>query len=83
MQTITLEITNDNAIKVLQELQDKHFINIVAKSDLTSPVFPGKPLTPQEFEAWVRNRENGPAMTLKEAKIKWARKKSQLLKHVK
>jgi hypothetical protein len=83
MQTVTLEITNDNAIKVLQELQDKHFINIVAKSDLSSPVFPGKPLTSEEFKAWAANRENGPAMTLKEARIKWARKKNQLLKLVK
>lgn len=80
MQTVTLEITNDSAIKVLQELQDKHFINIVAHSDLNAPVFPGKPLTPQEFKKWAASRENSPAMTLKEARIKWARKKSGLLK---
>ncbi len=80
MQTLTLQITDDNALKVLQDLQDKHFINIIAKPDFNSLVFPGKPLTTEEFKDWIESRENGPSMSLKDAKAKWAKKKNQLTK---
>jgi len=43
MQILTLEITNDNAYKVLQDLVEKHFIKIPAKPDLNDSVFPGSP----------------------------------------
>jgi hypothetical protein len=80
MQTLTLEITDDNALKVLQDLQDKHFINIIAKPDFNSLVFPGKPLTTEEFKGWIESRENCSSMSLKDAKAKWAKKKNQLTK---
>ena len=80
MQTFTVEITNDNAVKALQELQEKHYINIIATTDIDSPVFPGKPLSPQQFKKLVVSRENGPGMSLKEAKAKWTRKGKELLK---
>ena len=80
MQTVTVEITNNNALKVLQELQEKHFINIIAEPDLNSSVFPGKPLTTKEFKDFITARESGPSLTLKEAKGKWQKKKKQLLK---
>ncbi|MEO6721004.1 MAG: hypothetical protein ABIN67_11565 [Ferruginibacter sp.] len=80
MQTITVEITNNNALKVLQELQEKHFINIIPEPDLNAAVFPGKPLTTKEFKDFIDARENGKSLTLKEAKIKWQKKKKQLLK---
>lgn len=80
IQTVTVEITNENALKVLQDLQEKHFINIIAKPDFNSFVFPGKPLTTQEFKEWIESREKGPSMSLKEAKAKWAKKKKTLLK---
>ncbi len=83
METLTVEITNNNALKVLQELQEKRFINIRIKPDLNSPVFPGEPLTQEEFKELILSRENGSSMSLKEAKTKWTKKKKQLLKLVK
>ena len=80
MQTLTVEITNDNALKVLQDLQERHFINILAKPDLNSLVFPGEPLTTEEFREFILSRENGASMSLKEANAKWAKKRKQLLK---
>lgn len=80
MKTLTVEITNDDALKVLQDLQEKHFINIIAKPDLNSPVFPGEPLTTEEFKEFILRRESGSSMSLNEAKTKWAKKKKQLLK---
>lgn len=79
-QTLTLEITNKDALKVLQDLQEKNFINIIAEPDFSSLVYPGKPLSSEEFKEWVQNRENGQSMSLKEAKVKWAKKKKELLK---
>lgn len=83
MQIFTVEITNDNALKVLQELQEKQFINIVAQADLASPVFPRNPLTLKEFRDLILSRENGSSISLKEAKSRWAKKKNQLLKSAK
>jgi len=80
MKTLTVEITNDDALKVLQDLQEKHFINIITKPDLNSLVFPGEPLTTEEFKDFIISRETGSSMSLNEAKIKWAKKKKQLLK---
>lgn len=80
MKTLTVEITNDDALKVLQDLQEKHFITIIAKPDLNSPVFSREPLTTEEFKEFILSRESGSSMSLNEAKIKWAKKKKQLLK---
>lgn len=80
MKTLTVEITNDEALTVLQDLHEKHFINIITKPDLNSTVFPGEPLTTEEFKELIINRESGSSMSLNEAKTKWAGKKKQLLK---
>jgi hypothetical protein len=80
MQTLTAEITNDNPLKILQDLQERHFINILAKSDPNSVIFPGEPLTPEEFREFILGRENGTRLSLKEANAKWAKKRKQLHK---
>lgn len=80
MQTLTVEIKNENALKVLQDLQEKHFINILAKPDFNAHLFPGEPLTVREFQILIKNREEGPSITLSQAKSKWSKKKKQLLR---
>jgi hypothetical protein len=64
----------------LHDLQEKHFINIVAKTTFNSLVFPGKQLTTEEFRDWIKSRVNAPSMSLKDAKAKWDKKKNQLAK---
>ncbi len=78
MQIITLEITNDNALKVLLALQEKNFVNIIAKSNFNSLALPGKPLTIKQFKNWIESRENGPSMNFRDAKAKWAKEKSRI-----
>ena len=80
MQMLTVEITNNSALKVLQNLQLKHFIRILSEPDFNSLVFTGEPLTTEEFKEFIASREDGPNMSLTEAKSKWARKKKQLLR---
>lgn len=83
MQTFTVEITNNDALKVLQDLQEKHFIKVLAKPDQNSFIFPGKPLTTEEFKDMIAEAESSGSITLKEAKASWARQRKELLKLVK
>jgi len=78
MQTLTVEIKSDDALKVLQDLQEKHFINILPSPDLKSHVFPGDPMSEEEFKDFIFKRESGDFLTLKQAKESWAKKKMKL-----
>ena len=77
MQTFTVEIKNDNALKVLQDLQEKHFINILSAPDLNSHVFPGEPMSEEEFKDFISKRENGDSISFKQAKESWAKKRKK------
>jgi len=83
MQTLTVEIKNENALKVLQDLQEKHHIEIRSRLDLNSLIFPGKPMTADEFKAMIENAENSGSMTFNEAKSKWASQRKRLQKFAK
>jgi hypothetical protein len=78
MQTLTVEIKNDDALKVLQDLQQNHFINILSSPNLNSHVFPGEPMSEEEFKKFIFRRENRDLVTLKQAKESWAKKKMKL-----
>lgn len=83
MQTLTVEIMHDNALMMLEDMQEKHFIKIIAQPDAQSHVFPGEPFTVEEMKQWVENREKGESMSLETAKQRWAKKEKQLLASVK
>ena len=83
MQTFTVEITNDNAVKALLELQKKRYIKIISTADPESPALPGKPLSPQQLKELVLSRENGKGMSLEEARAKWNKRREEILKLVK
>ena len=78
MQTLTVQITNNNALKTLRDLEDKRFIKIVKSPGFASPALPGKEIDLPAFEAWISDSENAPSVSLKEAKSKWAARKRQL-----
>lgn len=79
MKTITIEITNENALKALQE---KNLINILPQPHFDSLIFSGKPSTIDEFKDWISDRENGTSLSLKEAKALWVKKRKHLQKFV-
>lgn len=83
MQTFTVEITNNDALKVLQYLQEKHFIKILSKPDRNSLIFLGKPLTTEEFKDMIAEAESSGSISLKEAKASWARQRKEILKLLK
>jgi len=44
-----VEIKDENALKVFQDLQGKQFINRLSNPDLNYHVFPSEPMSPEEF----------------------------------
>ena len=78
MQTLTIAINNNNALKTLHELEDKQLISIVHSDELDVPALPGKSLSLSEFSNWVNQAEKAPTVTHEEAKLIWASKRNQL-----
>ena len=78
MRTVTVQITNNSALKTLRDLEGKKYIRIVKTPRFESPALPGKEMDLPAFEAWITSAENAPSISLKEAKSKWAAKKKQL-----
>ncbi len=71
MQTLTLEITNNNALKALHDLEEKKFIKIVSEETfLDSASLPGTPLSLKTFKNWIANAEHSVTIELKDAKLK-------------
>lgn len=83
MQTVTVEITHENALKALRALEGKRFIKIISESKKIFPALPGRPLTSEEFRNWIAEAEKGDTISLKDAKAAWAKQRKQLLKLVK
>jgi hypothetical protein len=80
MQTLTIQLTDNSALKAIHALEQKHIIRIVENTDFESPSLPGAPLSLKDFKNWISHAENTPTVDLKEAKAKWAGKRKQLQK---
>jgi len=80
MQTITVELTGQNSLKALQDLEHKHLIRIVKEADLNSYSLPGEPISEEDFKNWVEYAENNPTVSLIETRQKWAIQKKKLQK---
>ena len=80
MQTLTIQITDNNGLKAIHALEDKNFIRIVENNNFDSPSLPGAALSLKAFKTWINNAEQTPTIDLKEAKATWAIKRKQLQK---
>jgi hypothetical protein len=80
MQTLTVQVTDNNGLKALHALEQKHFIRILENPGTDSPALPGNALGMDAFRNWISEADDSPTITLQEAKAKWAHKKKQLLK---
>lgn len=77
MQTILIELKNNQAFEELHNLEEKKLIRII-NDDFSSYALPGKPINEEEFRAWVEYAENTPTVSLNEAKQRWEAKKKKL-----
>lgn len=80
MQTITIELTDNNSLKALQELELKRLIRIVNEPDIDSFALPGEPVSEEDFRKWIEYAENTPTISFSEAKQRWATQKKKLQK---
>lgn len=82
MQTITVEIKDKTALKLLKNLEELHLIKILEESKEHSFVLSGNPISEQDFKNWIEFTETLPSTTLAEAKQRWAKQKKTLQKHI-
>jgi hypothetical protein len=80
MQRLTIELSGNKALKALKELENEHLIRIVKEPDLNSYIFPGKPISNEDFRRWVEYAENSPTLSIAEARQQWAEQKKKLQK---
>lgn len=85
MQTLTIELTDNNSLKALQDLEHKHLIRILKESDpvavrLNSYALPGDEVSEEDFKKWVEYAEDSPTVSKTEAKQRWAAQKRKLQK---
>ena len=80
MQTFTVQVTHESALKTLQTLEEKNFIRIVDDANLDSPSLPGIPLPLKAFKQWISRADKDNTTSLKEAGKRWAVKRKQLQK---
>jgi predicted ATP-grasp superfamily ATP-dependent carboligase len=78
MQRLTIELTGNDSLKVIQDLEDKQIIRIVENSDMNSSVFSGHEFSPAELQQWIDYAENSPTVPLSEAKYRWSTQKTKL-----
>ncbi len=80
MQTLTIELTGNNSLKALQDLEHRQLIRIVKKPDFNSYALPGEEITEDDFKNWIEYAENTPTVSITEAKQRWATQKKKLQK---
>ncbi|MBD0277213.1 MAG: hypothetical protein ICV81_04495 [Flavisolibacter sp.] len=75
MQTLIVQITDNTALKVLHNLEEKQLIKIVGDNTFDSPSLAGAPLR-------IEAAEEAPNKDLKEIQTKWQRKRKKLQKRI-
>ena len=80
MQTLTIELTDDNSLKALQDLEHKHLIRIVKEPQVNSYALPGEGISEEDFKKWVEYAEDSPTVSITDAKQRWATQKKKLQK---
>lgn len=78
MKTIIINVPNNNALKLLKDLELNNIISIEKESEFNNYLYSGDPLSVQQFVAWIKNAEELPSVNLSAAKIKWEQKKTHL-----
>lgn len=80
MQTLTIELTGNNSLRALQELEHRQLIRIVKEPDLNSYALPGEPISEEDFKKWVEYAEDSQTVSSTDAKQRWAAQKKKLQK---
>ncbi len=79
MQILTIELTGNNSLKALQELEHKNMIRIV-KNNINSYSLSGDSISEEDFIKWIEYAESSVSVSLAEAKQQWTTQKKKLQK---
>ena len=79
MQILTIELTGNNSLKALQELEHKNMIRIV-NNNINSYSLSGDSISEEDFIKWIEYAESSDSVSLTEARQKWATQKKKLQK---
>lgn len=82
MQTLKIELTGNNSLKALKELEYKNLIRIIKEPDLKSYALPGESISESDFKKWVEYAEESPTVSLTEARKRWTAQKEKLQKPI-
>jgi len=78
MQLLTIELTGNDSLEALQELENKHLIRIIKEPDYISYTMSGETLEKSDFQKWISYAENSESVSLAEAKQRWGIQKKNL-----
>jgi hypothetical protein len=78
MDKIIIELTGDNSLKALQELEHRNLIRILRNPKQSSYALAGEPISEVDFKNWIEYAENTPTLSLNEAKQQWSSQKRKL-----
>lgn len=78
MQTLKIELTKEQSLKALKDLERQHLIRIVNEPDPTYGALPGDPFSTEDFRKLIVQSENAPLVNLTDAKRQWTERKKNL-----
>lgn len=80
MRTVIVNIPNNNAFKLLKDLELNKVLTIAKEPAVDSFALPGSTVSILDFKKWIKDAENMTAASLPDAKTKWKQKRKQLEK---
>ena len=78
MDKVIIELTGDNSLKALKELENRKLIRILRNPKQASYALAGEPIGEVDFKNWIEYAENTPTLSLNEAKQQWSSQKRKL-----
>jgi hypothetical protein len=78
MQTLTIEITGNEALATLKALEDKSLIRILSKPPLDLYALHGEPINDEDFKQWVEFAEQAETVSLTLALQRWESQKMKI-----
>jgi hypothetical protein len=78
MDKVIIELTGDNSLKALKELENRKLIRILRNPKQASYALAGEPISEVDFKNWIEYAENTPTLSLNEAKKQWSSQKRKL-----
>lgn len=78
MQTLTIEITGNEALATLKALEEKSLIRILSNPKLELYALPGEPVSEKDFIKWVEYAGQTETVSFNEAIQRWVSQKMKI-----